>query len=94
MILPWASRLHTFKSGPAYCYRRSGVVVDAIFQLILHVDVVSKPTVPTLIIYTCYINCFSLVTVSFYFSSIVKLRFVNICTNKRLLVCLCICVLN
>ena len=36
-------------------------------------------------IYICYINfLFSHVTVSFYFSSMAKSRFVNSCTNKRI----------
>jgi len=46
-------------------------------------------TVPTLefdYLYIYYINyLFSPVTVSFYFSSMAKLRFVNFCTNKRML---------
>ena len=45
-------------------------------------------TVPTLefdYLYTYYINfLFSPVTVSFYISSMAKLRFVNCCTNKRI----------
>jgi len=47
-------------------------------------------TVPTLefdylSIYMYYMNSlFSSVTVSFYFSSMAKLRFVNCCTSKRI----------
>ena len=57
-------------------------------QLILHVDVVlcncSNSRI-WLFIYVYYINfLFSPVAVSFYFSSMAKLRYVNCCTDKRI----------
>ena len=84
---PLTLRNYCFKSNTQLLFSHLLLISDAIFasyftcrwgRLLCKVCSNSR-------IWFCYINfLFSRVTVSFYFCSIVKLHFVNCCTNKRI----------
>ena len=60
------------------------LLLDTVFQLILHVTVVSNCPNSRIWLFICikFTSFFSPATVLFYFSSVVKLCLVNFCTNN------------